>query len=280
MTKLLPMGKIAIISGLGISAVSAWYSISGLAILFAGAFWAVIIMGVTLEIGKLVAASWVYRNWKLVPVLLKGYFVTAIVVLMLISAIGIFGFLSKAHLSQQTESMLASSELATFDIQISQHQQTIKISQSALDRLDKISNGYTNAASDNRSLDKANAVQMMQGKERKRALAAITEAQKEIQSLTLARMPSAKIATNVAAEVGPIKYVAELLYGDTGQDTIDRSVRVLILAIVFVFDPLAVLLIVAGNTPAPTRDTKGRFLPSKQVAVWTDGKNWKSSKSH
>lgn len=273
MNKLLPMGKLAVLSGLGISIVSAWYSISGLAVLFAGAFWAVIVMGIMLEIGKLVAASWVYRNWKLVPILLKGYFVTAIVVLMIISAIGIFGFLSKAHLSQQTESTLASSELATFDIQISQHQQTIKISQAALDRLDKISNSYANAASDVKSLDKANAVQMMQGKERKKALAAIAESQKEIQRLTIARMPSATIATNVAAEIGPIKYVAELLYGESGQETLDKSVRMLILAIVFVFDPLAVLLIVAGNTPRPTRDSKGRFLPSS--AVWTDGKHWK-----
>jgi len=87
-------------TGIALSVVAAWYSVTGLTAIFAGAFWAIVILGGTLEFGKIILASWLYRNWKHVPFLMKTYFVSALFILMLITSMGIFGFLSKAHLDQ------------------------------------------------------------------------------------------------------------------------------------------------------------------------------------
>lgn len=275
----LPISRLALVSGLGISAVAAWYSITGLGILFSGAFLAVVIMGIALEIGKIVAASWVYRNWEAAPRLIKGYLATAVLVLMLITAVGIFGFLSKAHLSQSTASTLATADVAVYDTQIKQHEQIVTQSQRTIERLDTIANKYTNASTEIVDLEAARQLQRNQRKERREAQTELITAQKAIRQLYSERAPSATTATNLAAEVGPIKYVAELFYGDADQATLDKAVRLLILAIVFAFDPLAVLLIVAANTPAPVRDKRGRFLPkTPKGIVWTDGKLWKHRK--
>ena len=94
------MAIITLLSALSISGVAIFYSVIGLATIFPGAFWPVVIMGSVLEVGKLITASWLYRNWKYTPFLLKSYLTIAVVVLSLITSMGIFGFLSKAHLEQ------------------------------------------------------------------------------------------------------------------------------------------------------------------------------------
>ena len=91
---------LTLLSALSISGVAIFYSVIGLATIFPGAFWPVVIMGSVLEVGKLVTASWLYRNWKQTRFLLKTYLTIAVVVLSLITSMGIFGFLSKAHLEQ------------------------------------------------------------------------------------------------------------------------------------------------------------------------------------
>ena len=91
---------LTLLSALSISGVAIFYSVIGLATIFPGAFWPVVIMGSVLEVGKLVTASWLYRNWKHTRWLLKTYLTIAVVVLSLITSMGIFGFLSKAHLEQ------------------------------------------------------------------------------------------------------------------------------------------------------------------------------------
>lgn len=271
----LPISKLALFTGLIISATAAWYSITGLAILFAGAFWAVVTMGVVLELGKLVAASWIYRNWRQAPFFLKSYLVSAVLVLMLITAIGIFGFLSKAHLSQQTATQLATADVSVYDVQIKQHEQVVSQSQRTLERLDTIANKYTNSATEIADLEMARQLQRNQLKERRLAQADLLASQKEIQRLVRERAPSATIATNLQAEVGPIKYVAELFYGQADPQTLDKAVRLMILAIVFAFDPLAVLLIIAANTKGSGRDANGRFLPkTANRLLWTDARKW------
>ena len=94
------MGILTLLVAIGISAVAAWYSIIGLMAIFSAAAIAIAIMGGVLEVGKLVTASWLYQNWKRVPKILKGYLTGAVVVLMFITSMGIFGFLSKAHMDQ------------------------------------------------------------------------------------------------------------------------------------------------------------------------------------
>ena len=91
---------ITLLTALGISAVAAYYSIVGLMAIFSASAISIAIMGVVLEIGKLITASWLYHNWKRVPFLLKSYLTVAVVVLMFITSMGIFGYLSKAHIDQ------------------------------------------------------------------------------------------------------------------------------------------------------------------------------------
>ena len=95
------MNYLVFLTGIAISAVAAYYSIVGLTAIFSGAFWSIVIMGSVLEVGKLVSVSWLYNNWKYTPFLIKTYLVSAIMVLMLITSMGIFGFLSKAHIEQE-----------------------------------------------------------------------------------------------------------------------------------------------------------------------------------
>lgn len=101
------------ITALAISGVAIYYSILGLAAIFAAAAIPIMIMGTVLEVGKLVTASWLYQNWRIIPWLLKGYLTTAVVVLMFITSMGIFGFLSKAHVEQTSAETNVGSQLET-----------------------------------------------------------------------------------------------------------------------------------------------------------------------
>jgi len=86
------------ITAIGLSAIAAYYSVIGLAQIFPGSFWPIIVMGAVLEIAKLVTVSWLYNNWKETILAMKVYFITAIILVMLITSMGIFGFLSRAHI--------------------------------------------------------------------------------------------------------------------------------------------------------------------------------------
>ena len=98
-----PLSIMALAMGLILSAVAGYFSVVGIATIFAGAFWSVIIMAGTLETSKLVAASWIYRNWSIAPWLMRIYMTIAVVVLVFITSMGIFGYLSKAHVDQVIE---------------------------------------------------------------------------------------------------------------------------------------------------------------------------------
>jgi hypothetical protein len=119
------MPYLLLLVALTLSSVAAFYSIVGLAVIFSGAFVAVVIMGTALEIAKVLTTLWLHRYWHEIPLLLKSYLTAAVVVLMLITSMGIFGFLSKAHLEQEyaqasliAESEAKTSNLATVDKQL------------------------------------------------------------------------------------------------------------------------------------------------------------------
>ena len=103
------------ITALSISGVAIYYSILGLAAIFAAAAVPIMIMGTVLEVGKLVTASWLYQNWRIIPWLLKSYLTNAVVVLMFITTMGIFDFLSKAHVEQTSAETNVGSQLETID---------------------------------------------------------------------------------------------------------------------------------------------------------------------
>jgi len=233
------------LSAISISIIAAGYSIIGLATLFAGAVIPIIAMGTALEIGKLVAASWLYQNWQGsdVPKLLKAYLFSAIIVLVFITSMGIFGFLSKAHLDQVKPTSGNNIKIELIDKQINQQQIIIDRSQKTLDQLDKALEVYIEKEFVTRGLKE----RAKQEEERTTLNNAINSASDKIANLTLQKSELQLTQDKIEAEVGPIKYVAELIYGKNAQDNFDSAVRIVILILIFVFDPLAVLLLIAAN---------------------------------
>ena len=232
------------LSAISISVIAAGYSIVGLATLFAGAVVPIIAMGSALEVGKLVAASWLYHNWNSdVPRLLKGYLFGAIIILIFITSLGIFGFLSKAHLDQVKPTSSNNIKIELLDKQINQQNLIIDRAEKSLNLLDKALEVYIDKEYVTRGLKE----RKKQEDERNDLNTAITEASDKIANLTNKKAELELSQDKIEAEVGPIKYVAELIYGENAEDNFDKSVRFVILILIFVFDPLAVLLLIAAN---------------------------------
>ena len=232
------------ISAISISVIAAGYSIVGLATLFAGAVVPIIAMGSALEVGKLVAASWLYHNWNSdVPRLLKTYLFGAIIILIFITSLGIFGFLSKAHLDQVKPTSSNAIKIQVIDKQISQQNLIIERAEKQITLLDKALEVYIDKEYVSRGLKE----RKKQEEERTLLNNAINEASDKIAELTNQKAELSLAQDKIEAEVGPIKYVAELIYGENAQDNFDKAVRFVILILIFVFDPLAVLLLIAAN---------------------------------
>jgi len=211
---------------------------------FAGAVVPIILMGSALEVGKLVAASWLYHNWNSdVPRLLKLYLFIAIIVLIFITSLGIFGFLSKAHLDQVKPTSSNNIKIELLDNQIKSQEIIIERSQNTLTLLDKALEVYIDKEYVTRGLKE----RKKQKPERDALTLAINEASDKIAELSDKKGSLKLEQDKIEAEVGPIKYVAELIYGENAKDMFDHAVRVVILILIFVFDPLAVLLLIAAN---------------------------------
>jgi hypothetical protein len=232
------------ISAISISLIAAGYSIIGLATLFAGAATPIIAMGSALEVGKLVAASWLYNNWsENIPKTLKAYLFTAIIVLVFITSMGIFGFLSKAHLDQVRPTGNNAVQIALIDKQINQQELIIERAENTLNRLDKALDVYIAKEYVSRGLKE----RKKQKEERDFLNTEIKNAMDEIAKLVNAKSDIDIAQLKIEADVGPLKYVAELIYGENAKDNFDSAVRIIILILIFVFDPLAVLLLIAAN---------------------------------
>jgi hypothetical protein len=248
------------LSAISISIIAAGYSIIGLATLFAGAVIPIIAMGSALEVGKLVAASWLYNNWNSdVPRLLKAYLFGAIIVLIFITSMGIFGFLSKAHLDQVKPTSGNNIKISVLNNQINQQQLIIDRSQKTLDQLDKALDVYIEKEFVTRGLKE----RQKQEEERNTLNTAINNASDKIAELTNEKASLSLEQDKIEAEVGPIKYVAELIYGENAQDNFDKAVRIVILILIFVFDPLAVLLLIAANISLRQWRMKKQLTQSK-----------------
>ena len=249
------------LSAVSISVIAAGYSIIGLATLFAGAVIPIIAMGSALEVGKLVAASWLYNNWNSnVPRLLKAYLFGAIIVLIFITSMGIFGFLSKAHLDQVKPTSGNNIKIELLDNQINQQQKIIDRSQKTLDQLDKALEVYIEKEFVTRGLKE----RKKQEEERNTLNNAINNASDKIAELTNQKASLSLEQNKIEAEVGPIKYVAELIYGENAEDNFDKAVRIVILILIFVFDPLAVLLLIAANISLRQWRMKRQLTQSKK----------------
>ena len=242
---------ITFLSAISISVIAAGYSIMGLATLFAGAVVPIIAMGSALEVGKLVAASWLYNNWhnKLVPKTIKAYLTFAVVVLIFITSMGIFGFLSKAHLDQVQPTSSNNIKIELIDKQINQQELIITRANKTLSLLDSTLEKYVDMEYVTRGLKEREK----QKPERDALTLAINEASDKIAELSDQKGVLKLEQDKIEAEVGPIKYVAELIYGEEAKDHFDKAVRWVIIVLIFVFDPLAVLLLIAANISLRSR---------------------------
>ena len=242
------MKYLLFLTALSLSAVAAYYSVMGLVAIFAVAMIPIFIMGSLLEASKLVVASWLYRSWKEIPLLMKTYFTFALVVLMLLTSMGIFGYLSKAHLDQAIPSGDVQAKLALIDEKIKTEKENINAARKAITQLDQQVDQTISRTTDAAGADRSIAIRRGQQGERNKLLNEIGAAQTKIAKYQEERAPIASEVRKVEAEVGPIKYIAALIYGDDPEtDLLEKAVRWVIIMIVIVFDPLAVLMLVAAN---------------------------------
>lgn len=203
-----------------ISSVAAYYSVIGLTTIFAAAFWPVVVMGSSIEAAKVVGTSWLYRNWNTSPKLIKYYLTSAIIVLSLITSLGTFGFLSKAHTDLATTAGTTTIQIQTINEQIDFEKQRLQV---LLGQAKKYEGPVRRFEKD---------IQLTQDR---------------IVKLTIEKMPLLQEENKINAEVGPLKYIAELVYGKTDEQTLGSAVRFVIIMIVLVFDPLALALLLAAN---------------------------------
>ena len=236
-------GLVTLIVALSISAVAAYYSIVGLMAIFSAAAFSIAVMGVVLEIGKLVTASWLYQNWKSVPKVLKYYLTSAVVILMFITSMGIFGYLSKSHIDAGTNTSQVTVKLDRVNSRIASEQKVIDRAERQLENLDKALERYVELGAVSKGLDR----RISQEEERLKLTNMVNKSQEKIDEYLDQKSASELEIKNFEVEVGPLKYISALLYGDDALTFLENAVRWVILILVFVFDPLAVLLVVAAN---------------------------------
>ena len=222
-------------AGLCLSATAAYYSIVGLAAIFSGAFVPILVMGGSLEFSKLVTASWLYRSWKNISLFMKTYMTIAVIVLMFITSMGIFGFLSKAHLEN------AANKGADVTAEYSSIKSDVDVDTKIISDIDNQLKILDNTVKDDyNTLSRQNKLRTQLTKDKKDAIARLRENNKKLAQADLE-------VKKVEVEVGPLKYIADLIYGDKAKDHLDSAVRLVILMLVFVFDPLAVMLMIAAS---------------------------------
>ena len=259
------MRPIALATALLVSAVAAYYSILGLTLIFVGAFWPVVVMGASLELAKVVGTSWLYRNWSATPRTIRYYLTSAIVLLSLITSIGIFGFLSRAHSDQGLVSGEAVSKLMVYDEKIKTAKENIEADRKQLKQMDEAVDQIMARSTTEEGAAKSNAVRKAQARDRNTLAKNIEANQKLIAALNEEAAPLRAEVRKVEAEVGPIKYVANFLYGETDPRVLERAVTWMIVMIIIVFDPMALALLIAANTITP--NTNKTSLPEIQIPL-------------
>ena len=240
---------LALISGLTISTVAIYYSVAGLVSIFSAAAVPIMVMGVALEVSKLVATVWLKLNWKNAPNFIRGYLLISIVTLMLITSMGIFGFLSKAHSDQSLVSGDVQSRIAIYDEKIKTARENIEADRKQLKQMDEAVDQVMARSKDEKGADKSNAIRKAQSRDRVALAKDIEANQKLIATLNDEAAPIRAEVRKVEAEVGPIKYIAKFIYGDDGanENMLEKAVTWVIIIIVIVFDPLAVILLLASQ---------------------------------
>ena len=268
------LSLLTFVTSLAIAAVAAWYSIIGLTTIFSAAVIPIIIMGIVLEIGKLVAAAWVYNHWRETSILLKTYLVSAIVVLMLITSMGIYGFLSKSHIDAGINTGEISVKIERIDNRIASEQRQIDRAEKNITEMDITLEKTEYGFFDDSRLEE----RKRQTAEREQLNNIIKKSESEIDNLLDKKSEYELEVKNFEVEVGPIKYIAALMYGDEATNYLDNTVRYVILLLIFVFDPLAVLLLISANMSY--RKELGLYPPEEKGLPVNVGKTIRSATTH
>jgi hypothetical protein len=259
--KIFSLSTLALITALLLSGIAAWYSVVGLTAIFAAAVIPIIIMGGALEFAKVITTIWLHRYWDKCKWAMKTYLTGAVIVLALVTSMGIFGFLSKAHMDQGIPTGDVAAQIQLFDDKIaiqkeliSSERQNIEAARKTLSQMDAQLTARLDRGDSEASVERAVQIRAQQRRERTTLNAEIAAAQKrieasnlEIQKLSIEKAPLASKYRAIEAEVGPIKYIAALIYGDNPDTaTLERAVRWVIILLIFVFDPLALMLVIAA----------------------------------
>lgn len=235
----LTINHIALATAVVLSAIAGYYSVVGLATIFAGAYWSVIAMAAALEFAKVVTVGWLSSNWSTCPKPIKVYLGVSVGILMIITSLGTFGYLSKAHLETQNQVAQSDLQIQPLQTQLQLAERKLQNAQTGLDALDRVVAGVDS--------ERASRLLRQQQAQRQRLEGEISRAADEIQSINTKILPLRTQQAQTEAEIGPLKYVAEMVYGEDAKSHFDSAVRFVIIIIVFVFDPLAIVLLIAAN---------------------------------
>lgn len=255
------LNYLALATSLTIAGIAAYFSVIGMATMFAGAYIGTVVMMSALEVGKLVTAAYLHLLWEKLNYV-KYYLITSVVVLMLITSLGIFGYLSKANIEVNLVGEGNNLELSILDTRINAEQDKITRLQDRLTGLDLV-------VTTGRPQDR-NYINRQQRDERQQIAEDIDASVALITQYTEEKLPIQRKQLDQDAKIGPIKYVAEVIYGeDDVNQYLDNAVRWVIYALIFVFDPLAVMLLVAS-----TGMIAGKTKPRKRPVIKNVTKNF------
>jgi len=247
-SRIFSLSNATLLVALALSTIAAWYSIVGLTAIFASAVIPIIIMGSALELAKIITTVWLRKYWDRCTWVMKVYLVPAVIALAVLTSMGIFGFLSKAHLDQGVIGGDSIAQVQILDEKIKTAKENIESNRKALKQMDEAVDQVMARSDSEKGADKAVSVRRSQTKERVRLQNEIIAEQTKIAKLNEERAPIASEVRKVEAEVGPIKYIAAFIYGDNPDaNLLERAVRWVIILLVIVFDPLAIILVIAAN---------------------------------
>lgn len=275
-------GILTLITGLALSVVAAWFAVIGIMAIFAGLPIYAMIMGIVVEAGKIVGITWVYRHWEH-KTKLKFVMIPVIIVAMLLTSMGIFGLLSKAHIEQTAPVSNNTAKIERLDLRIGREQDRIADSELVLSQLNQTLKVLIDAKKISHPTEGSKVVRERQKPQREALKQIINEAEDNIDGYEDEKLTFNQELNELEREVGPVKYIAAIIFEDS-EARLDEAVRIVIIAFIFVFDPMAILLLMAGNytlmgrigaapvaTPKPTPkkivpSAKTEFVPAEVIA--------------
>lgn len=238
-------GYLTLITGLALSVVAAFFAIVGIMAIFAGLPMYAMIMGIVVEAGKIIGVTWIYRNWAN-KTKLKFAMIPVVIVAMLLTSMGIFGLLSRAHLEQTAPVANNSAKIERLDQRIARERTEIADAEVIIDQLDDTIRVLVNARKISHPTEGSKIVRINQQPQRDQLKVIINESFDSIDEYEDTKLELNQELNKIEIEIGPVKYIAAIIYEEP-ENNLDEAVRIVIIAFIFVFDPMAILLLMAGN---------------------------------